>query len=255
MSPTPQDTPLQGIKALTFDVFGTLVSWRPTITSALTSSLLFPQDSPISPTDLANLWRASYGQFVTSYNPVTDPWKDIDTFHHDSLISLLKSHNIPLPTPEGLVPLSKTWHFLPPHPDVPDALKTLTKRYKTATLSNGNTSLLHDLIKLGNLTFTNIISAEDFRAYKPNPKVYLGACEKLGSLNPGEVAMVAAHLGDLQAARSVGLKTVYIERAGEDNWSAEEERYKAAREWVDIWVEEEKGGLQELVRRLGLEEA
>ncbi|KAK3988630.1 haloacid dehalogenase [Cladorrhinum sp. PSN332] len=251
----PQDNPLQGIKALTFDVFGTLVSWRPTITSALSSSLLFPQSSPISALDLANLWRSSYGHFTTTYDPATDPWKDIDAHHHDSLVSLLTSHGIPLPTTEGLILLSKTWHFLPPHPDVPAALKTLSKHYKTATLSNGNTTLLHDLVKLGDLTFTSIISAEDFKAYKPNPKVYLGACEKLGGgLEPGQVAMVAAHLGDLQAARSLGFKTVYIERLGEESWSAEEERYKAAREWVDVWVEEGESGLLEVVRRLGLEE-
>ncbi|KAK4168934.1 haloacid dehalogenase [Cladorrhinum sp. PSN259] len=255
MGANPQYSLLPGVKALAFDVFGTLVSWRPTVTSALETSIPLPTSSQPSPSELAALWHSSYGRFTFNYNPSTDPWKDIDTHHHESLISLLNAHNIPLPPPSTLESLSKIWHFLPPHADVPQGLQTLSKHYRTATLSNGNTSLLNDLVKFGNLRFTDIISAEDFKAYKPNTKVYLGACEKLGRLNPSEVAMVAAHLGDLAAARELGFKTVYIERAGDEDWKTDEERYQAAREWVDIWVGEDEGGLLEVVKRLGLEEA
>lgn len=65
--------------------------------------------------------------------------------------------------------------------------------------------------------------------------------------------MVAAHLGDLDAARKLGLRTVYIERPGEENWGPDEDRYKDAKKWVDVWVADGEGGLEEVVRRLGLE--
>ncbi|KAK4463962.1 HAD-like domain-containing protein [Cladorrhinum samala] len=253
---TSSPKPLPGVKAFTFDVFGTLVSWRDTVAAALESSISFPPPSSSSssptPTELANLWRASYSTFTTTYDPSRDPWKDVDTHHHESLISLLEAHRIPLPASPDLETLSRIWHFLPPRPDAPAGLRTLTRHYKTATLSNGNTSLLRDLAALGRLEFTQIISAEDFKAYKPNSKVYLGACEKLGGLEPKEVAMVAAHLGDLDAARKLGFRTVYLERSGEEGWGPDEERYKAAKDWVDVWVADGEGGLEEVVRRLGL---
>ena len=87
--------------------------------------------------------------------------------------------------------------------------------------------------------------------YKPRSEVYLGACRLLGASGPGEVAMVAAHLGDLEAARGLGMRTVYVERRGEEEWGVEEERYKEARGWVDLWVGEGEGGFEEVARALG----
>ena len=118
-----------------------------------------------------------------------------------------------------------------------------------ATLSNGNTELLTNLAEFGGLKYTSILSAQDFGAYKPNPKVYLGAAEKLG-LKVGECAMVAAHLGDLWAARSHGLRTIYIGREGEDG--EDKVNFKHAKEegWVDMWVEKDEAGFVEVARRL-----
>ena len=83
--------------------------------------------------------------------------------------------------------------------------------YWTCTLSKGNLSLLNDLKANTKLEFTHVFSTEEFGSYKPNPAVYLGAVEKLG-LIPTDCAMVAAHLGDLQAAKACGLQTIYVER-------------------------------------------
>ncbi|KAK0638880.1 HAD-like domain-containing protein, partial [Cercophora newfieldiana] len=227
------------IKALAFDVFGTVVDWRTSITTALTTALILKLTSPSLPPSvrttlttlttlsipaLAQQWRSSYGRFTRTYLPGTTPWKDIDTHHRDSLTELLASHGL-----EGVFShseietLSKQWHFLTPWEDSAPGIKRLNARYVTATLSNGNLSLLRDLNETGDLGFRELISAEEFKAYKPNAKVYLGACEKLG-LEPGEVAMVAAHLGDLEAARGYGMRTVYVERRGEEEWKVEEER-------------------------------
>lgn len=105
-----------------------------------------------------------------------------------------------------------------------------------------------DLAEYGKLPYTQIISAEDFKAYKPHKDVYLGAARKLG-LEPGECALVAAHLGDLNAAKGCGYQTVYVEREQEEGWGKDE--VEAAREWVDMWVGVGEGGFEEMARRLG----
>jgi 2-haloacid dehalogenase len=124
----------------------------------------------------------------------------------------------------------------------------------TATLSNGNIALLSDLKTHGNLDFTHILSAELFGSYKPSPKVYLGAVEKLG-LQPNECAMVAAHLGDLRAAKDLGLQAIYIERPGEEDWSVKEVEKASDEGWVDLWVSQGVGsrGLITMAERLGVD--
>lgn len=119
----------------------------------------------------------------------------------------------------------------------------------TATLSNGNRALLADLDSFGSLGFDTLFSAEDFGAYKPDPGVYLGAAARLGA-EPAQVAMVSAHLNDLDAARRLGLRTIYVERDGEEDWDVGGERYEAAKGLVDLWVGVDEGGFIEVARRL-----
>ncbi|ROV96814.1 hypothetical protein VMCG_07931 [Cytospora schulzeri] len=267
---------LRDIKALTFDVFGTVVNWRESVESALKESITSRSRSKSGtttphhlPTDLqrraaaltdedyarlAQEWRDSYKRFTRSFRAGDDgtPWKDIDTHHHESLVALLEKWQLAgLYTNDDdaaeVKELSLVWHRLQPWPDSARGIRQLGGGEEgkdedeeglglvTATLSNGNHSLLADLNDSGGLGFSRLISAEDFGVYKPDPKVYLGAAEKLGCA-PGEVAMVAAHLNDLDAARKLGLRTIYVEREGEEDWSVDDERYQAAKEWVDLWI-------------------
>lgn len=122
----------------------------------------------------------------------------------------------------------------------------------TCTLSNGNLSLLGDLRTHSTIPFTHLFSAELFGTYKPSPRVYLGAAEKL-SLPPDQCAMVAAHLNDLRAAKDNGLKTIYVERPGEEEWDADE--VEKARGWVDLWIStgQENKGFITVAEKLGIE--
>ncbi|KAJ9156309.1 Haloacid dehalogenase [Pleurostoma richardsiae] len=258
------------IRALTFDVFGTVVDWRSSVEAALKREIhrkidasSFTSLSPelqervgsLTDKDLATFaqeWRDSYGVFTKGFVPGVTPWKDVDTHHYDSLVDLLDKWQLKgLLSQEETRALSLVWHRLAPWPDSSEGLHLLGTKLSTATLSNGNQSLLRDLNERGDLGFQKLISAEDFRAYKPNPSTYLGAAKALG-VEPGELAMVAAHLGDLQAARGCGLRTIYVERPAEEAWGKDDERYAAAKEWVDIWVREGEGGFIEVARRLGL---
>ncbi|KAI1812387.1 haloacid dehalogenase [Poronia punctata] len=266
---TPPET-LKDIKALTFDVFGTVVDWRSTVVAELikrardkVASASFgtlPEGlqfrfRAISDEDWARFaqeWRNSYGRFVVSFVPGQTEWKDIDAHHYDSLKVLLQDRDVTGVYDEDEVKsLSLIWHYLKPWDDSVSGLQKLGTRYVTATLSNGNRSLLGDLNSHGSLGFQHIISGEDFGAYKPHPSVYLGAARTLDR-QPNEVAMVATHLSDLHAARAAGLRTIYVERKGEAIWSQDDDRWKDARKWVDLWISGEEEGFIDLARRLGI---
>jgi len=186
----------------------------------------------------------------------TVPFKTVDQHHYDSLKSLLEYHELTgLWSEDEIGQISRIWHFLVPWPDSAEGLQALKDLgIQVCTLSNGNVSLQEDLAKFAHLPWTHIFSSEHFGAYKPSPEVYLGAVEKLG-LQPGDCAMVASHLADLEAARGCGLKTIYTERKQEEAWTEEEQVTTRKAGWVDVWVglndgEAGKGGFLEVARRL-----
>lgn len=148
----------------------------------------------------------------------------------------------------ALQELNLVWHRLEPWKDTCKGIDQLNRKFKTCTLSNGNMSLLEDMVKNGKMPFTHIYSAEMFNSYKPSPKVYLGAAEKMG-LKPEECCMVAAHLDDLKYAKSNGFSTVYVERP-------DEERYLELRNEegiADVWVKEDEDGFVIAAERLGID--
>ncbi|KAI1389691.1 haloacid dehalogenase [Hypoxylon trugodes] len=263
---------LRNVKALTFDVFGTVVDHRTTVCQELIKRAREKIESPaysslpeqsqtrleaMTEDDWAKFgqeWRYSYYVFTRSFVPGESEWKDIDTHHYDALHVLLRNWGLTGIYAEDEVRLlSRVWHNLKPWDDSAAGIQLLGTRLVTSTLSNGNHEILQDLNAYGDLGFREIISTADFGAYKPHPSTYLGAAEALG-LRPEEVAMVAAHLGDLAAARSNGLRTIYVERPQEEAWGSDDPRYKEACGWVDIWVAEGEGGFLEVARRLGISE-
>lgn len=114
-------------------------------------------------------------------------------------------------------------------------------------------SLLQDMADFASLPWSHVFSAEKFGTYKPHSSVYTGACKEVG-LEPGECAMVAAHLGDLQAAKECGLQTIYVEREAEESWPVEKVREAKRNAWVDMWIGIDEnfagGGILEIVRRM-----
>ncbi|KAL4819020.1 haloacid dehalogenase [Aspergillus spinulosporus] len=219
-------------KALFFDVFGTTVQWRKVVTKALKEASenalrsdreslhhdIRAQASAMTEDNwhsMAEDWRASYGRFTSTFDP-SNGFVSIDQHHYDSLLEILRSRQLDeLFTESELQDLVQCWHRLDPWDDTVEGLKLLSSKFRTSTLSNGNVTLLEDLVRHGSLPFTDIVSAEHFGAYKPSPRVYLGAAEKLG-LKPEECVLVAAHLKDLKAAKACGFGTIYVERVGEE---------------------------------------
>ncbi|KAF2012402.1 haloacid dehalogenase [Aaosphaeria arxii CBS 175.79] len=263
-SPTP-------LKALLFDVFGTCVDWRKTVTNTLiaqaheslnSASASLATSVRLRATDMtesdwgafAQQWRHSYHVFTRSI--AADPsirFKTVDEHHLEALHELVEQWGLKgLWTGEELGDLSLVWHRLDPWADTASGIDSFNNRFQTVTLSNGNLSLLQDLKTHGSLAFTHLFSAEMFDSYKPSPKVYLGAVERLG-LEPRECAMVAAHLGDLKAAKSHGLQAIYVERAGEEGWAHEDVQKARDEGWVDIWIALDQPGFIAVAEKLGIE--
>ena len=208
-------TPEAGaVRALVFDVFGTVVDWRGSIIregEALTASRGWQADWPA----FADAWRAGYQPAMQrAMQPGADgevAWAHIDALHRGILETLLPRFDLAHLDDAERAHLNLVWHRLDPWPDVLAGLRRLKSKFTIATLSNGNVSLLVDMAKRARLPWDCVLSAELFRRYKPDPAVYLGAAALLG-VAPAELLMVAAHPSDLAAAAAAGLKTAYVER-------------------------------------------
>ncbi|KAJ4347027.1 uncharacterized protein N0V89_010961 [Didymosphaeria variabile] len=260
-------------RALFFDVFGTCVDWRTTVTQALnthshatlnsaTASLasrvrLKASDMTLAHWgDFAQQWRNAYKTFTRKLaaDPSV-PWKSVDDHHLNSLKELLAQWELEgLWTDEEVRALSLVWHRLDPWSDSVQGVALLNQLFWTATLSNGNVSLLSDLKVHTKIPFTHLLSAELFGTYKPSPAVYRGAADKLG-LPIKECVMVAAHLNDLWAAKSHGMQVVYVQRPGEEEWSDDEVDKARGEGWVDIWVSLGEGhkGFVTVAEKLGVD--
>jgi len=193
------------VRALVFDVFGTLVDWRSGISEAFRASGLEGD-----PGELADDWRSRYVPILAEVNDGSRPWGGFDELHLATLDRLLAERGLDLPEGDRHE-LVRGWHRLDPWPDVREGLEALRRDRVVATLSNGSLALLVDLARHGDLRFDAILSAELVRVYKPEPEVYLAAPRLLG-VEPGEVMLVACHPWDLAGARKAGLKTGFVAR-------------------------------------------
>ena len=224
------------VKALVFDVFGTLVDWRSAIADAFRAS-----DVPGAPEELADEWRARLWPVTAEVNEGKRPWGNFDEIHVATLGDLLTERGVDLPA-EQRERLVAAWHRLDPWPDAREGLEALRRRHVTAALSNGHVALLVDLARHAGLRFDALISAELARAYKPARKVYETGAHLLG-VEPAELMLVAAHPADLWGARRVGLRTAFVDRPLEYGPGS------SARE--DPEADESVGDLIELAERLG----
>jgi len=199
-----------GVRALTFDVFGTCVDWRAGV--AAEARRLGAQHGVQADWDrLADLWR---GLYMPSMNRVRSgelTWTNFDRLHRISLDQVLREVGAEGFDQAAREELTAAWERLPAWPDAAPGLARLARRFTVATLSNGNRSQQAALIRHAGLPFQRLLSAEDVRHYKPDPEVYLGAASALG-LEPSQVMMVAAHKGDLRAAQAAGLRAAFVER-------------------------------------------
>lgn len=207
---TPTPASLDEIKAntqvLAFDIFGTVVDWHGSIVRELQA--LYPA---VDGNAFALAWRAGYQPAMARVRSGELGWTRIDELHRLILDDLLPKFGLSHLSEVERVHLNRVWHRLDAWPDTVAGLLRLKKRFIICSLSNGNLGLLTNMAKRAGLPWDCVLSAEVFRAYKPDPATYLGAAQVF-DLAPHQVMLCAAHHDDLAAARHCGLRTAYIER-------------------------------------------
>jgi 2-haloacid dehalogenase len=201
------------VKALFFDVFGTLVDWRSGVAAA-TEAVLRPRGIALDWIAFADAWRDQYQPAMEAVRSGAVAYTKLDVLHRRTLKKILPQFGLEnLPDIE-LDRLTLAWHQLDAWPDVQAGLSRLRRRYWIAPVSNGNTALMCDLARRNDLRWDAILGADYARAFKPMKEVYLAAAEAF-NLRPAQCLMCAAHASDLQAAAAQGLRTAYIPRPQE----------------------------------------
>jgi 2-haloacid dehalogenase len=205
---------ISAVKALVFDVFGTVVDWR---SSLIVDFAKWGAGRGINAdwTALVDAWRGAY---VASMDDVRKHpergYVILDQLHRRSLEKLVAQFSIQGLNEADLNHLTMGWHRLHAWSDSVSGLTRLKRKYIIGPLSNGNVALLTNMAKFAGLPWDLVLSAELFEHYKPDPETYLGAARLLG-LEPQQVMMVAAHNNDLNAAQKLGLKTAFVARPTE----------------------------------------
>ncbi|KAH9885614.1 haloacid dehalogenase [Cubamyces lactineus] len=209
--------PLQGVEAYVFDVFGTVVDWYGSVSKALADFA-----GPGIEEDWGSLvkaWRSGYAEYTARVAKGGPGSTNADVMHREVLDGLLESpqwkHLAPLWDNSKREEIVLFWHKLHGWPDSSRGLHRIKEKAVIGTLSNGNVRLLVDMAKFADLPWDVVFSGELLGSYKPNPQVYLKAIQHL-SVSPERCALVAAHMYDLRAAGSHGMKTVYVRRPTED---------------------------------------
>jgi 2-haloacid dehalogenase len=203
------------LKAVLFDTFGTVVDWRSGVAAEI-RKFGDRHGLALDPFGLADKWRAEYQPSMETVRSGHRSYVPLDQLHLENLKRVLERSGL---SPAGfksedLGELNRAWERLPAWPDSRDGLHQLKSRYVIGPLSNGNTALLVNMGKNAELPWDVVVGLDLLRVYKPDPAAYLGAASVL-RLDPGEVMLVAAHNGDLGAARAAGLATAFVPRPSE----------------------------------------
>ena len=204
---------LRDVKALVFDTFGTVVDWRTSVAGEV-DAVAKRKGLAVDGLAFADAWRAQYNPSMERVRRGELPWTTLDRLHRMSLDALLPQYKLTGLAEAEKVALAKAWHRLRPWPDSAGGLTRLKTQFIIAPLSNGNIALMTNLAKFAGLPWDCILGAELARHFKPDPEVYRSAADFL-DLRRDEVMMVAAHLGDLHAAKVEGLRTAFVVRADE----------------------------------------
>jgi 2-haloacid dehalogenase len=209
----PTGIRLQEIKALVFDVFGTLVDWRTSIAREA-RDMLAPLGAEVDWMSFADAWRNQYQPAMDEVRSGLVPFSKLDVLHRRNLDVILRDFGLQRVDESTRANLNLAWHRLDAWPDVASGLARLRSKYRIAPCSNGNISLMVDLARRNGFLWDAILGAEIAHDYKPKAIVYLTAAAAFDCA-PGETMMVAAHSSDLAAAAATGLRTGFIARPNE----------------------------------------
>jgi 2-haloacid dehalogenase len=202
-----------GVKALFFDVFGTLMDWRTSIARE-SQAILAPLGYKLDWLAFADAWRGQYQPSMEEVRSGRQPFVKLDLLHRKNLESIMPRFNIGALGEDTMRHLNLAWHRLDAWPDVTPGMRQLRRKFLLAPCSNGNIAIMADLARKNEIWWDAILGSDIARDFKPQPIVYLASAEAF-NLAPAECMMVAAHSRDLAAASALGLRTAHIARVDE----------------------------------------
>jgi len=230
------------VKALFFDVFGTLTDFRSSVAREA-EAILAPLGHSLDWLAFADAWRDQYQPAMEEVRLGRAPFRKLDLLHRENLDRIRPRFGLADLSEDVARNLNLAWHRIDAWPDVPGGLSRLKRRFMLAPVSNGNISLMVDVARRNGFPWDAILGAEIAGDFKPKPRVYLAACDAL-DLPPGDCMMVASHTSDLFSAAACGLRTGHVARPNERGPGTGEAAPKAP---VDVAASD----LEDLAGKLG----
>ncbi|WP_202421837.1 haloacid dehalogenase type II [Gordonia sp. SID5947] len=193
------------MKVLAFDTFGTVTDWFTGI-SGVVGDVVAGVDAG----DFAREWRRRYGPILARVESGELPWRRLDDLQTQTVHEVASSFGCTL-DPDQAIRLVRAWRTIPGWPDAADGIRRLRSEFVVCALSNGTVALLTDMARHNGFQWDVVGGSDLWRHYKPARETYCGLADLL-EVDPAQVMMVATHQHDLDAARSFGLRTAFIER-------------------------------------------
>jgi 2-haloacid dehalogenase len=198
------------VKALTFDGWGALVDWEAGVRAFVGELLARPKTSEVQrPTvdEWMGRWQRVRRQMLRPYRP----WRDVLGRSYDATMQLFSLEAF---VDEGPA-LARRVAQLEPRAGAPSVLRKLAKKYRLALVANPDREALAETLGRLQAPFSSVVTAEDVKAYKPEPRLFALALERLG-LPAGEVTHVATSEDeDARPARALGMRTVLVGASGD----------------------------------------
>src|SRR5713226_4202263 len=167
------------VKALFFDVFGTLVDFRSGVAREA-EIILGAAGHSLDWLAFADAWRNEYQPALEEVRAGRIPFCKLDVLHRHNLDRILPRFGVSGLAEDVARNLNLAWHRLDGWPDAAPGLARLKRRFMLAPVSNGNISLMVDLARRNNFPWDAILGAETAGDYKPKPSLYQAAAEALG---------------------------------------------------------------------------
>ena len=202
-------SPMDGIEALMFDQYGTLVDMQGGLIE-VAKPFLASKGWAGNPSSFVTWWRRTHYE-----NSMIDallqkqhiPYREIG---HLSVTQVLRRAGIEHTSAE-VEALVASIERLKPFPEIPAALDRLRTKYQIAVLSNGDPDMLEAAKAHHGLTYDHTISVAVANAFKPHVATYTKAAEILG-LRADEILFVANHEFDCVGAKAAGMRAAFIDR-------------------------------------------
>lgn len=199
---------MDGIKALTFDVGGSVFDWQ-TATRTAVRQLAAERDAEVDDRAFCFTWRRRMFEQLAEVRAGSRPWQNADDLHRAVLDELADAYPALELTPGDRDRLTTVWHRMGVWEDVPESLVRLRERYIVSILTVLSLSIVVDSSRHAGIDWDAYLSCEFLGVYKPEPEAYRKAARLLGAA-PAETMMVAVHPGDLAAAQRAGMKAAYV---------------------------------------------